>query len=192
MKLYHLTPDKQVTTQWSGGSSTQLAIFPFESDFKERTFLFRISTATTETERSTFTSFRGYKRILMVLEGQLDIHHTGQYSKKLGAFETDCFEGSWETKSEGKVRDFNVIYSEDQVTEAQVEKRELSQGETHLISLEKFDFAGVFIISGKAEAQGDVLKEKDFFLIERSLIENVFHVRAVENCTFLLVQIDLK
>jgi environmental stress-induced protein Ves len=192
MKLYRITPNEQVTTQWSGGSSTQLAIFPFESDFKERTFLFRISTATTETETSTFTSFRGYKRILMVIEGQLNIHHTGQYSKQLGPFETDRFEGSWETKAEGKVRDFNVIYSEDQINEVILEKRDLSQGETHLISLEKFDFAGVFIISGKAEAQGDVLKEKDFFLIERSLIENVFHVRAVENCTFLLVQIDLK
>jgi environmental stress-induced protein Ves len=192
MKLYHITPNEQVTTQWSGGTSTQLAIFPFESDFKERTFLFRISTAVTETETSAFTSFRGYKRLLMVLEGELHIHHTGQYSKQLAPFEMDNFEGSWETRAEGKVRDFNVIYSEDKVDNVVLEKRELSKGETHLISLEHCDFAGVFILEGKAEAQGDLLKEKDFFLIERSLIENVFHVRAVENCTFLLVQIDLK
>ncbi|MCD6068844.1 MAG: hypothetical protein K0S33_3670 [Bacteroidetes bacterium] len=192
MKLYHITPDKQVTTDWSGGSSTQLAIFPFESDFKEQTFIFRISTATTNTQNSVFTSFPGYQRLLMVLEGKLHLDHTDQYTTALQPFDVDHFYGGWETKAEGQVRDFNVIFSEKDTEKAILEKKEISKGEAQLVSLQEFDFVGVFMLSGKTEAAETVLQENDFLLVERSLIENILPVKALETSTFLLVRIGLK
>jgi len=100
------------TTRWSGGTTTQLFIFPESADYQKRDFLFRISTATVETEESTFTSLPGYKRILMVLAGSLLIKHKGQYEKKLKKFEQDTFDGGWKTIAVGKVTDFNLMMAE--------------------------------------------------------------------------------
>lgn len=95
---------------WTGGTTTQLFIYPEYADFQSRNFDFRISTATVEVEESTFTKFHGYLRKLLVLEGELIIEHENQYTKKLKPFQQDSFSGEWNTKGYGKVVDFNVIY----------------------------------------------------------------------------------
>ena len=191
MHTFHFRKEQQLSTNWSGGTTTQLIIYPFDAVFSERTFMFRISTATVETETSSFTPFPGYKRLLMILEGTLRIVHTGEYSKVLDTFETDAFDGSWETTAKGKVRDFNVMYSKE-VEDATLEKRELSKGETHLLSLEKYDFIGIYLLVGKIELNNMLLEENDFILCERSILENIFPVKAIENSIFILVHIDLK
>src|SRR6478736_1095979 len=91
----------QQTTEWSGGRTTELAIFPPVALYTNRDFEFRISTATVETETSTFTSLPGYKRLLMILKGELEITHIGEYTKKLATFETDTFDGGWQTSARG-------------------------------------------------------------------------------------------
>ncbi len=101
-----------LTTVWSGGTTSQLFIYPSESLFAERNFDFRISTATIDVEESDFTPLTEYNRLLAVLEGDLEIIHQGKYSKKLQKFENDRFHGSWQTNSKGKVRDFNVIFND--------------------------------------------------------------------------------
>lgn len=101
-----------LTTVWSGGTTSQLFLFPSESVFAERNFDFRISTATIDIEESDFTPLPDYNRLLAVLEGNFEVIHQGKYAKKLTQFETDRFHGSWETKSKGKVRDFNVIFND--------------------------------------------------------------------------------
>lgn len=101
-----------VTTTWSGGKTTELFIYPENSLFSERNFDFRISSATINVENSDFTSLPNYNRLLAILEGKLEIIHEGKYSKLLKQFDTDQFHGSWNTSSIGKVRDFNVIYSD--------------------------------------------------------------------------------
>jgi environmental stress-induced protein Ves len=103
----------QQTTEWSGGRTTELAIFPPEASYTNRNFEFRISTATVETETSTFTSLPGYKRLLMILKGELEITHIDQYTKKLAPFETDTFDGGWQTSAKGMVTDFNIMYAPD-------------------------------------------------------------------------------
>lgn len=109
-----ITPKSiQQTTEWSGGRTTELAIFPPESSYANRNFLFRISTATVESESSTFTSLPGYKRLLMILKGELEITHVDQYTKKLNPFDTDTFEGGWQTTAKGVVTDFNIMYAPD-------------------------------------------------------------------------------
>ena len=62
--ILHLTPaDYQIST-WSGGQTTQLFLSPKEGSYPDRTFDFRLSTATVEVEKSDFTDLTGYHRIL--------------------------------------------------------------------------------------------------------------------------------
>ena len=60
--LLHLTPaDYQIST-WSGGQTTQLFLSPEGGSYPDRTFDFRLSTATVEVEKSNFTDLTGYHR----------------------------------------------------------------------------------------------------------------------------------
>lgn len=97
------------TINWTGGTSTQLYIYPPTSDYQRRDFDFRLSTASVEVEESDFTSLPGVSRKLMILDGEIDITHENHHSKKLGKFHTDTFEGDWKTSSIGKCIDFNLM-----------------------------------------------------------------------------------
>lgn len=109
LKTSILTPKQFLTSQWAGGSSTQLYIFPDNASYAARNFELRISTAKIEVEESTFTALPGIQRKLMILEGEISITHERQYSKHLKAFDVDCFSGDWKTTSLGTCTDFNVM-----------------------------------------------------------------------------------
>jgi environmental stress-induced protein Ves len=109
MQIEIIRKKEQTNQNWSGGATTQLFIFPKTAVYAERNFRFRISTATVEQEKSDFTQLPGIERILMILEGELKISHKNHYSKFLRKFDIDQFSGDWETSSEGKVTDFNVM-----------------------------------------------------------------------------------
>ena len=55
-------------SQWSGGSTTELYLYPEDGDYKTGNFQLRISSATVETERSEFTSLPGVERYLMIFQ----------------------------------------------------------------------------------------------------------------------------
>ncbi len=97
------------TTNWTGGTTTELFIFPATANYQQRDFDFRISTAMVAAEQSVFTSLPGYSRKLMVLQGAVSLFHRGHYSKVLTKFDVDEFEGSWETTSQGRCTDFNLM-----------------------------------------------------------------------------------
>jgi uncharacterized protein len=101
--------EAMITSNWSGGTTTQILIYPETADYAKRDFIWRISTARVEVEESTFTSLPGISRILMILDGNLKIDHEGHHSKLLDTFDTDYFKGDWITKSYGKVIDFNLM-----------------------------------------------------------------------------------
>ncbi|MEH6765714.1 MAG: HutD family protein [Aequorivita antarctica] len=109
MKITILTPKQFNTTQWSGGSTTQLYIFPPNATYAGRNFELRISTAKVEVAESTFTALPGVDRKLMILEGAITINHEGHYSKQLKPFEIDEFSGDWKTTAIGTCIDFNVM-----------------------------------------------------------------------------------
>jgi len=96
--------------RWAAGTTSELYIWPSHANFIARDFDFRISTATVEQAETTFTKFEGYSRELLILAGELKIHHENLYSKTLQVFDVDSFEGDWNTKAEGMVSDFNIIY----------------------------------------------------------------------------------
>ena len=108
MKITH--SENRTTIAWASGTSTELFIYPADGDFKSRQFTFRISTATVEAKETTFSDFSGLTRILMPLKGDLTLIHEGRYTKELKPFDQDTFDGSWATRSRGKVQDFNVMF----------------------------------------------------------------------------------
>jgi uncharacterized protein len=100
-------------SNWSGGSTTQLAIFPENASLLARDFDWRISSAVVEVEESDFTLFEGYERILIHLSGNLEMTHqtpNGELLQKVSSFELARFSGDWLTKGKGKVTDFNFIF----------------------------------------------------------------------------------
>lgn len=117
MKTTILSPQHFQTSQWSGGSTTQLYISPATATYAARNFELRISTAKVEVEKSTFTPLPGIHRKLMILEGEIDITHEGQTSKHLKPFDIDEFSGDWKTTAKGTCTDFNVMTTGQQRSE---------------------------------------------------------------------------
>lgn len=103
----------QKTTTWSGGTTTQLYIYPEDSVYSELNFKYRISSAMVLVEESTFTHLPGINRKIMILDGELLLKHEDEYSINLCRFEKDSFRGDFNTKSYGKVRDFNLMTNDD-------------------------------------------------------------------------------
>ncbi len=104
-----ITPQDWKTSNWSGGKTSELYIYPEGAEFKKGDYSLRISIATVEIEESTFTPLKNVDRVLTVLDGEIELIHEGHHSSKLKQYEQDRFSGDWKTASFGKVRDFNVM-----------------------------------------------------------------------------------
>ena len=97
------------TTNWSGGQTTELHIFPQESTFAARDFLYRISIATIQVSSSDFTPLAEVERTLLLLEGELKLIHENHHESFLMPFSQDHFKGDWNTHSIGIAKDFNLM-----------------------------------------------------------------------------------
>ncbi len=97
------------TSKWSGGTTTQLYIYPENELYENRNFKFRISSAKVDLEESTFTKLPNIKRKIMILDGKLKLVHENHNEITLEKFDQDTFYGDWNTKSYGKVIDFNLM-----------------------------------------------------------------------------------
>lgn len=117
MNIILLTDKDFQTSNWSGGSTTQLYIFPANASYAERNFDFRISSAKVEVPESTFTALPSVNRKLMVLEGEITITHENEHSKTLQKFEVDTFNGDWKTTAKGTCTDFNLMTTSNQTSE---------------------------------------------------------------------------
>ncbi len=116
MVFEHLEMASFKTTEWAAGNTTELYIYPPNSDFKSRQFLWRLSRATVMSLSSTFTPLYGVIRWIMPLDGPLSLKHKKDgkvlYRITLAPFQAHSFKGDWETESEGKVADFNLMLKE--------------------------------------------------------------------------------
>ncbi|MEA5136894.1 MAG: HutD family protein [Candidatus Fimivivens sp.] len=104
-----ITPKAFTVSQWSGGTTTQIAISPPDAQYAERNFLWRISSATVNLSESDFTPLPDYKRYLSLLEGRISVTHDGGSPVTLTPGEIHCFDGGAATKSEGTCVDFNLM-----------------------------------------------------------------------------------
>ena len=101
------------TSSWSGGTTTELYLYPEDGDYAKREFKIRISSATVEAEESHFTSLPGIQRNLMILEGEMRLVHNNERAREMKPYDIDTFSGGWDTVSYGKVRDFNLMVQGD-------------------------------------------------------------------------------
>ncbi|MBQ9719428.1 MAG: HutD family protein [Oscillospiraceae bacterium] len=104
-----LRPDDYVTTQWSGGSTTQLTIAPANAVYAERDFLWRVSSATVELEESDFTPLPDYRRFISTVRGDMALSHNGGAELTLHPGDIHDFDGGDDTHSRGRCTDFNLM-----------------------------------------------------------------------------------
>lgn len=112
MKIEKITKKNFKSSQWSGGVTTELFLYPQNGDYAKRDFQIRISSATVEVEKSVFTSLPGVQRWITTLEGDIKLCHAGHYERLLKPFEIETFPGDWETTSYGKAVDFNLMLNQ--------------------------------------------------------------------------------
>lgn len=99
----------QKSSKWSGGTTTELWLWPEDGSYAERNFLARISSATVEVAASTFTELSGVRRQIMTLSGDLLLRHEGLEEIRLKPYQVHAFLGDTPTTSEGVVTDFNLM-----------------------------------------------------------------------------------
>lgn len=156
---------QQKTTEWSGGLTTELFIYPKGSSYKDRDFKFRLSTATVEVDTSVFTPLAGITRTLMVLDGEMSLFHEGHHSSNLGPLQKDNFQGGWNTSSKGRCVDFNLMCMNG--ASGDLFGITLMPGEMVSIQSDS-DIDVVYLFRGEVEIEGVILSEGDAILIERA------------------------
>ena len=154
-------------SRWSGGTTTQLYIYPKDGDYQKKIiFKFRISIATTELMESTFTKLEGIKRIISILEGKMELSHKNRYNITLMPYEIDRFIGDWDTSSKGKVKDFNLMLKD---CDGDFLYKEITGSEN--INFEEEVIFFVYCISGKIKISGKSLLENELAVGEGKNIE---------------------
>ena len=153
--------DYQVSV-WSGGTTTQLYIYPEDGDYKSGEFQVRISSATVEIAKSEFTNLPGVKRYLMIFDGHLDMIHGVNTRVELEPYEVDVFDGGKPTVSYGKVTDFNLMLKNG--ADGKMEAAIIPAGESFCVEKEEkenllciYVREGVLGAEGKKAGQGELL-----------------------------------
>ena len=98
-----------ITTRWSGGTTTQLAIAPEGAVYADRDFLWRLSYAGVDDDYSKFTARPDYERLISVLKGDLEMKIADGPREALPCFTVRAFDGGVPVESWGRCRDFNLM-----------------------------------------------------------------------------------
>ncbi len=169
--------------EWSGGTTTEIFIYPEGAEYDQRNFSFRLSTASVEIDETTFTSLPGVKRTLMVLHGKMELSHEGHHTKMLQEHDVDEFDGGWKTTSKGKCIDFNLMC-----------KGETS-GKLRGFAIEKNRFKE-FKVSGKLNfiyvTGGSITINRKTYhpgALVRIKLEAIIQLQAKEHCDFIVAEI---
>ncbi|WP_326909312.1 HutD family protein [Sedimentibacter sp. MB31-C6] len=118
-----------ITSEWSGGKTTQMYIYPEESSYKELNFKWRISSATVDLKESDFTELAGVYRFITSLDNNLKLTHDYKKYIELKPFDIYEFCGDIRTHSFGQVKDFNLMLS----NEAKGKLRNLNNKIEHIL-----------------------------------------------------------
>ena len=109
MKSILLKENNYSISDWSGGKTRELSIFPHSSKYADREFIWRLSSATVDLDESDFTMLPDYNRVLMVLKGSVVLTYDDVKTVNLNELEQDSFDGASKTKSYGRITDFNLM-----------------------------------------------------------------------------------
>jgi environmental stress-induced protein Ves len=132
-------------------------IYPTNSNYADRNFDFRISSATVEVEESEFTDLMGFHRLLTIIDGQLELYVNNETPFVLEKDVSFWFSGSDKVKSRGIVRDFNVIFS----NKYEVQWRQIKEDEFMKTQLNQGDFLFYFLIKGNVKMNEQSIYENE-------------------------------
>lgn len=162
----------QKTSSWSGGTTTELAIFPEDASYAARNFQWRLSTALVTAAESTFTALPGWHRLLMVLNGSMQLTHADHHRVTLRPFEQDSFSGSWSTHCVGTGQDFNLMLAAG--WQGRLQAISLADGEitgamagvTGAMALTYGATEAFYCYAGEAQVNGITMNTGDFLLLQ--------------------------
>ena len=80
MKIRILDPATRRVTNWSGGTTAELFLYPFDGSYADRRFMVRISSATIDLLESRFTPLPGVTRYLTPLSEGFYLKRNGRPS----------------------------------------------------------------------------------------------------------------
>ena len=110
MRILLLTEKDYKVGPWSGGSTTELFIWPKGADYAKREFTLRVSSARVDLEESDFTPLTGVTRYITPLSGGFTLTHPGCQPVAMGPLaEPYRFSGEVPTHCVGKATDFNLM-----------------------------------------------------------------------------------
>lgn len=194
LKAYSIIPFvRHKVKSWSGGTTTELFIYPATADYLLRDFRFRLSSATVETESSEFTVLSGISRKLMVLSGSIDLHHEGQPSSHLNPFDVATFEGDWKTSSGGRCTDFNLMTSDH--TSGTLTALMVKKGEevTYRFKAHQ-NWVFIYLYSGETRMvinqKTDTIHEGDLLVFEQPAA-NILTFEGIEDCELVVCEIEM-
>ncbi len=187
IKIHQKQTFKQ--SNWSGGTTTELYIFPEDADYAKRNFNLRISSAKVELETSEFTHLPGVQRALMPLIGNLDVRHKGHHSVQLKPFEVDYFMGDWTTQSFGACVDFNVMTKGD--TQAALSSLIIQDKEQEIRLKAKYSNLFIYAFGGGVQCR---ISNQEYCLEKGDLMqitnpgETPIFCRATQEIRIILVE----
>ncbi len=135
-------------SRWSGGATTQIAIYPYDADYSERAFIWRASTATIDADTSDFTALPDYWRIIASVEGEMTLFHDDEAANVILPQKTvHSFDGAARTRCIGGGTDINLMLQKDAAA-GSIEL--LKDGDTRRIVLTQGCFALLYQFGGDA------------------------------------------
>lgn len=115
MQILHLTKKNYKTGVWSGGSTTELFIWPNGADYAKREFAIRVSSAKVDLEESDFTTLPKVTRYITPLTGGFTLTHTDGSTIVMDSLAKPYkFSGEIATHCVGKATDFNLMLKDTQ------------------------------------------------------------------------------
>lgn len=153
-----------ITSKWSGGSTTELYIYPSNAVYKAGNFKCRISSATVEVEKSEFTMLPEVKRYLSIFAGKLKMIHGEDCEVNLQPYEIDCFDGGVPTVSYGKVVDFNLMLKNG--ADGVMQTKRMQKNEGLILTPEEENLLVIYVKTGGVQIQNYMVEEEELFVCE--------------------------
>ena len=161
--------DAKIST-WNGGETAEYIIEPFDAQYSERDFLWRISSASVELESSFFTSLPAYQRYIVSLDKEIVLQHNQREKISLKPLEIHYFDGADTTYCEGCCTDLNLMLRKDKA-DGRMEELSVDKKESFILHP---NTESIFIYCVKGESQifyeenKEILKEKECLYIEKN------------------------
>lgn len=186
-----LTQEDYVTTLWSGGTTTQLAIAPEGAVYADRDFLWRFSSAGVELEHSDFTPLPDYVRLISVLRGELDMKVGEGERFHLEPLTLCSFDGGVPVESWGKCTDYNLMLRKGQA-QGSAQSLELAPGSalTWTVGVPApMEYpnctVALYCVSGSGVVDGQQVQEGEFLLCRQADPTQKIRLTSQEGAAFM-------